>query len=51
MFIVLPMIIQMLTLPLYYDSLLGSDPRHVIQLAGCFLGIAALLTLRVKTND
>jgi maltose/moltooligosaccharide transporter len=51
MFIVLPMIIQMLTLPLYYDSLLGSDPRHVIQLAGCFLCIAAALTLRVKTND
>jgi maltose/moltooligosaccharide transporter len=51
MFIVLPMIIQMLTLPLYYDSLLGSDPRHVIQLAGCFLCIAAVLTLRVKTND
>jgi maltose/moltooligosaccharide transporter len=51
MFIVLPMIVQMLTLPLYYDSLLGSDPRHVIQLAGCFLGVAALLTLRVKTHD
>ena len=51
MFIVLPMIIQMLTLPLYYDSLLGGDPRHVIQLAGCFLGVAALLTLRVKTHD
>lgn len=51
MFIVLPMIIQMLTLPLYYDSLLGSDPRHVIQLAGCFLCIAAVLTLRIKTND
>jgi maltose/moltooligosaccharide transporter len=51
MFIVLPMIIQMLTLPLYFDSLLGSDPRHVIQLAGCFLAIAAVLTLRVKTED
>jgi maltose/moltooligosaccharide transporter len=51
MFIVLPMIVQMLTLPLYYDSLLGSDPRHVIQLAGCFLCIAAVLTLRIKTND
>ncbi len=51
MFIVLPMIVQMLTLPLFYDSLLGSDPRHVIQLAGCFLCIAAVLTLRVKTND
>jgi maltose/moltooligosaccharide transporter len=51
MFIVLPMIVQMLTLPLYYDGLLGSDPRHVIQLAGCFLCIAAVLTLRIKTND
>jgi len=51
MFIVLPMIVQMLTLPIFFDSLLGGDPRHVIQLAGCFLVIAALLTLRVKTND
>jgi maltose/moltooligosaccharide transporter len=51
MFIVLPMIVQMLTLPLFYESLLGSDPRHVIQLAGCFLFIAAALTLRIKTND
>ncbi len=51
MFIVLPMIIQMLTLPLFYDTLLGSDPRHVIQLAGCFLGIAALLTLRINTKE
>jgi maltose/moltooligosaccharide transporter len=51
MFIVLPMIVQMLTLPLYYDSLLDSDPRHVIQLAGCFLCVAAALTLRIKTND
>ena len=51
MFIVLPMIVQMLTLPLYYDSLLGSDPRLVIQLAGCFMCVAAALTLRIKTND
>ncbi|PIT77814.1 MFS transporter [Limnohabitans sp. B9-3] len=51
MFIVLPMIIQMLTLPLFFNSLLGGDPRHVIQLAGCFLAIAAVLTLRVKTED
>jgi maltose/moltooligosaccharide transporter len=51
MFIVLPMIIQMLTLPLFYGNVLNGDPRHVIQLAGCFLGVAALLTLRVKTDD
>jgi maltose/moltooligosaccharide transporter len=48
MFIVIPMIIQMLTLPLIFDNLLGGDPRHVVQLAGVLLGIAALLTLRVK---
>ena len=52
MFIVIPMIIQMLTLPLIYRGLLGNDPRHVIQLAGVFLVIAAALTLRVKyTRD
>lgn len=49
MFIVLPMIIQMLTLPLVYDSLLGGDPRNVIRLAGVFLVIAAGCTLRVKS--
>ncbi len=48
MFIVIPMIIQMLTLPLIYRSLLGNDPRHVIQLAGVFLVIAAAMTLRVQ---
>jgi maltose/moltooligosaccharide transporter len=47
MFIVLPMIIQMLTLPLYFDTLLGSDPRNVIRTAGVFLLIAAGFTLRL----
>lgn len=51
MFIVLPMIIQMLTLPLLYQSVLGGDPRHVLQLAGMCLLIAAGLTLRVKYSD
>jgi maltose/moltooligosaccharide transporter len=48
MFIVLPMILQMLTLPLYYDALLGADPRNVIRLAGGLLLVAAAMTLRVK---
>ncbi len=48
MFIVIPMIIQMLTLPLYYHSLLGGDPRKVIQLAGVLLLLAAIAVLRVK---
>ena len=34
MFIVLPMIIQIFTLPLYYRSLLGGNPENVIRLAG-----------------
>ena len=41
MFIVIPMIIQMLTVPLLYNTLLGGDPRHVLELAGVFLFIAA----------
>ncbi len=51
MFIVLPMIIQMVTLPLVYDSLLGGDPRNVLRLAGVFLGIAAVLALRVRSGQ
>jgi maltose/moltooligosaccharide transporter len=49
MFIVLPMIIQMLTLPLYYQSLLGGNPTHVIQLAGALLLCAALAVCFVRT--
>jgi maltose/moltooligosaccharide transporter len=39
MFIVIPMMIQIFTLPLYYRSLLGGNPENVIRLAG---GAAAL---------
>jgi maltose/moltooligosaccharide transporter len=49
MFIVLPMILQMLTLPLYYGPLLGGDPRHVIQLAGGLLLCAAVAVCFVPT--
>ncbi len=42
MFIVIPMLIQNLTLPLFYDSLLGSNPATVIRLAGAMLGCAAV---------
>jgi maltose/moltooligosaccharide transporter len=47
MFIVVPMIIQMLTLPLIYSSVLASDPGNVLRLAGVFLIIAAVMTLRI----
>ena len=42
MFIVIPMLIQNLTLPLFYDTLLGGNPANVIRLAGALLGCAAV---------
>ena len=48
MFIVIPMLIQGVTLPLIYHSILGGDPRQVLVLAGGLLLLAALATLRVK---
>jgi maltose/moltooligosaccharide transporter len=48
MFIVLPMLIQMLTLPLYYRSLLGGQPENVIRLAGALLVCAAVAVLFVR---
>jgi maltose/moltooligosaccharide transporter len=51
MFIVIPMLIQGLTLPLIYRSLLGGDPRNVLTLAGCLLIVAAVATLRVKDPE
>jgi maltose/moltooligosaccharide transporter len=50
MFIVIPMLIQMVTLPLYYNSLLGGQPDNVIRLAGVLLLCAAVAVLRVDTK-
>ena len=51
MFIVIPMLIQSVTLPLYYKSWLGGDARNVILLAGALLICAALATLFVKLPE
>jgi maltose/moltooligosaccharide transporter len=48
MFIVIPMLIQSFTLPLYYRAWLGGDARNVIMLAGALLIAAAVATLFVK---
>ncbi|MBB4841833.1 maltose/moltooligosaccharide transporter [Paucibacter oligotrophus] len=48
-FIVIPMLIQMLTLPMFYKAWLGGQPGNVIRLAGALLVLAALAVLRVKT--
>ncbi len=42
MFIVIPMLIQNVTMPLFYDSLLGGNPANVIRLAGALLACAAV---------
>jgi maltose/moltooligosaccharide transporter len=49
MFIVIPMLIQMVTLPLFYNSLLGGQPDNVIRLAGTLLACAAVAVLFVDT--
>jgi maltose/moltooligosaccharide transporter len=49
MFIVLPMLLQIATLPLFYDSWLGGRPENVVRLAGALLLVAAVCALRVRT--
>lgn len=51
MFIVIPMLIQGFTLPWYYHSLLGGDPRNVIVLAGVLLLAAAAATMFVRVPE
>lgn len=46
-FIVVPMLIQVLTVRVFY-RLLGNDPRHILLLAGVALCIAAVLAWRVR---
>lgn len=48
MFIVIPMLIQSLTMPLIYGPLLSSDPRNVLVLAGVLMLLGALATMLVK---
>jgi maltose/moltooligosaccharide transporter len=50
MFIVIPMLIEGLTLPLIYHPLLGGDPRRVLILSGLMMLAAAAATLRVKAT-
>ncbi|MFM7404559.1 MAG: MFS transporter, partial [Erythrobacter sp.] len=51
LFIVIPMLIQTLTMPLIYRPLLGGDPRHVLMLAGILMLVGAMVTLLVSTSD
>lgn len=49
MFIVVPMLIESLTMPLIYRPLLVGDPRNVLLLAGGLMLAGALATLRVAS--
>ncbi len=48
MFIVIPMMIQIFTLPLFYQSWLGGNPENVIRLAGSLMLCAAVAVLFVR---
>ena len=50
MFIVIPMLIQTLTMPLIYRPLLGGDPRHVLMLGGGLMLAGAIATLLVDAG-
>ena len=50
MFIVIPMLIQTLTMPLIYRPLLGGDPRNVLMLGGVLMIIGAVATLFVNAG-
>jgi maltose/moltooligosaccharide transporter len=50
MFIVIPMLIQAVTLPLIYHSLLGGQPDNVLRLGGVLLACAAVAVMFVDTR-
>ena len=50
MFIVIPMLIQTLTMPLIYHPVLGGDPRNVLMLGGALMILGALATLLVDAG-
>lgn len=50
MFIVVPMIIESISMSFIYRSLLGGDPRNVLYLGGVLMLVGALATLRVQAG-
>ncbi|MFU7527621.1 MFS transporter [Qipengyuania sp. ASV99] len=50
MFIVIPMLIQTLTMPLIYNPVLGGDPRNVLMLGGALMIAGAFATLFVDAG-
>ena len=50
LFIVIPMLIQTFTVPMYYESWLGNNPVNAIKLAGILLLLAAGSVFVIKLN-
>lgn len=50
MFIVIPMLLQNITMPLYYESWLGNNPINAMKLAGVMLLLGAVSTLFIRTK-
>lgn len=50
MFIVIPMLIETLVMPLIYRPLLGGDPRNVLLLSGALMLAAGAATMIVRTR-
>jgi maltose/moltooligosaccharide transporter len=48
MFIVIPMLLETFTIPMYYKSWLGNNPVNAIMLAGVLLVLASVATLFIK---
>ena len=53
MMIVIPMLLIAVTLPFYYEPLMGGDPRHVLTMCGIlmFAAAAAVFTVRATNRD
>ncbi len=50
-FIVVPMLVETVTMPLIYRPLLGGDPRNALILAGVLMLLGAVATLLVAAGD
>lgn len=50
MFIVIPMLIETVTMPLIYRPLLGGDPRNVLLLSGALMLAGAVATMFVRVR-
>ena len=50
MFIVIPMLLETFTMPLYYESWLGGNPANAIVLAGALLIAGGIFTLWIPSS-